>query len=166
MTAVASTPQFANPTLRMLGSGWQLSTIYRKSSGTYLTVNTGLDRVLSGRFENQRPNQILENTYLDRNSLNYLNSRAFAQPALGTIGNMRTYNILGPGTWQWDLGLSRIFQFRERETQKLEFRAEAFNLTNSLRMGSPTTNLNSNTFGQINSSSEARIMQFALKYSF
>ncbi|PYS53372.1 MAG: hypothetical protein DMG13_12825, partial [Acidobacteria bacterium] len=33
VTAVASTPQFANPTLHMLGTGWQLSTIYRQSSG-------------------------------------------------------------------------------------------------------------------------------------
>ena len=164
VTAVASTPQFANPTLRMLGTGWQLSTIYRQSSGTYLTISTGLDRVLSGQSANQRPNQVLENPFLDRNSLNYLNPRAFAQPAIGTIGNMRPANIVGPGTWQLDFGLSRIF--KPRETQKLEFRAEAFNVTNSLRKGNPNTTLNSNTFGQITTSSDARIMQFALKYSF
>ena len=164
VTAVASTPQFANPTLHMLGTGWQLSTIYRQSSGTYLTISTGLDRVLSGQSANQRPNQVLENPFLDRNSLNYLNPRAFAQPAIGTIGNMRPANIVGPGTWQLDFGLSRIF--KPRETQKLEFRAEAFNVTNSLRKGNPNTTLNSNTFGQITTSSDARIMQFALKYSF
>ena len=164
VTAVASTPQFANSTLRMLGSGWQLSTIYRKSSGTYLTVSTGLDRLLSGQAANQRPNQILGNPYLDKDSLNYLNPRAFAQPDNGTMGNMRPANIAGPGTWQLDLGLSRIFA--PREAQKLEFRAEGFNVTNSLRKGNPNTALNSNIFGQINTSSDARIMQFALKYSF
>jgi len=58
----------------------------------------------------------------------------------------------------------RIFQVRE--AHKMEFRAEAFNVTNSLIRGNPNTTLNSNTFGQINSSSDARIMQFALKYSF
>ena len=164
MTAVASTPRFANSTLRMLGSGWQLSTIYRKSSGTYLTVSTGLDRLLSGQAANQRPNQVLGNPFLDKDSLNYLNPRAFAQPELGTMGNMRPANIVGPGTWQLDLGLSRIFS--PREAQKLEFRTEAFNVTNSLRRGNPNTTLNGNTFGQINTSSDARIMQFALKYSF
>ena len=34
LTAVASTPQFANPALRRLGSGWQLSGIYRMSTGS------------------------------------------------------------------------------------------------------------------------------------
>jgi hypothetical protein len=158
--------------LRKLGSGWQLSTIYRAATGDYLTVYTGLDRALTGFAGNQRPVQILGNVYLNRGSVNLLNPNAFAQPDLGKIGNMRTGNIQGPGYWKLDLGLSRIFQ--PREGQKLEFRAEAFNVTNSLLRGDPATtslNLNSNTFGQITNSlvpgtSNARIMQFALKYSF
>jgi hypothetical protein len=85
---------------------------------------------------------------------------------------MRAANITGPGYWKLDLGLSRIFQ--PREGQKLEFRAEAFNVTNTLLRGDPTAtslNLSSPTFGQITNSlivgqSNARIMQFALKYSF
>ena len=48
----------------------------------------------------------------------------------------------------------------------MEFRAEAFNVTNSLRMNDPVTNLNSNTFGQVTSAKDPRIMQFALKYFF
>ena len=165
MTAVAKTPRFVNPTMRALVTGWQLSGIYRKSSGPWLTVTTGLDRALSGAAANQRPNQILGDPYGDRSSLTrYLNPSAFAQPNLGTIGNIRPFNIVSPGTWQLDLGLSRVFT--PREAQKMEFRAEAFNLTNSLIKGNPDTNLNSNTFGQINTSSNARIMQFALKYSF
>jgi hypothetical protein len=130
-----------------------------------LTINTGLDRLLSGDAGNQRPDQIVGDPYSDRNSVNrYLNPNAFTQPALGTIGNMRPYNIEGPGFWQFDVALSRNFQLRE--AQKLEFRGEAFNVTNSLRRGNPNTVLNSNTFGQINSSLAARIMQFAVKYSF
>jgi hypothetical protein len=164
LTAVASTPQFANSTMRMLGTGWQLSTIYGRSSGGFYTVSTGLDRLLDGQAGAQRPVQILGDPYLSRNSLKYLNPQAFAQPALGTIGNMGIYNIEGPGTWDLDLGLSRIFT--PREGQKLEFRAEAFNVTNSLRMGNPNLTLNSNIFGQINTALDARVMQFALKYSF
>ena len=164
LTAVASTPQFANPTLRVLATGWRLSGIYRWSTGGYMTLTSGLDRLLSGNASNQRPNQVLESPYGDRNSLNYLNPSAFAQPAMGAIGNMGTSNIQGPGSWQLDLALSRVFQIRE--TQKLEFRAEMFNVTNSLIRLNPSTGLNGNTFGQINSSRDARIMQFALKYSF
>ena len=63
------------------------------------------------------------------------------------------------------MALSRIFQVRE--AQRLEFRAEAFNVTNTARFGNPATNLNAlNTFGLITTSSDARVMQFALKYVF
>jgi hypothetical protein len=73
------------------------------------------------------------------------------------------------------MALSRVF--RVRENQNLEFRAEAFNVTNGLRKGNPgattaapfistVVNLNTNTFGQINTSGDARVMQFALKYVF
>ncbi len=167
-TAVASTPEFANRTLRLLATGWQLSGIYRWSTGPYLTILTGLDRLLSGRSQNQRPNQILENPFQDRDGLNYLNPNAFAQPALGTIGNMRPYNVEAPTFWQFDLGLSRTFQFKE--SQRLEFRAEAFNVTNSRRIATTIPErfrtLNNNTFGQIDFAADARIMQFALKYAF
>jgi hypothetical protein len=48
----------------------------------------------------------------------------------------------------------------------LEFRAEAFNLTNAFRMQDPVTNFNGSNFGQVTSAYDPRIMQFALKYLF
>jgi hypothetical protein len=90
---------------------------------------------------------------------------AFAQPALGTYGNSGRNSVLGPSSWGLDVALSRTFAIRE--AQRLEFRAEAFNLTNSTRFGNPGVNRNAtNTFGAINSSQDARVMQFALKYVF
>ena len=44
--------------------------------------------------------------------------------------------------------------------------AEAYNVTNSLRPGSPVATFNSSIFGQINTSGDPRLMQFALKYIF
>jgi hypothetical protein len=167
VTAVASTPQFANPTVRMLATGWRLSGIYRKSSGSWFTVIAGEDRALIGqaRAGTQRPVQVLGNPYGDRDSLtSYLNPNAFVRPEVGTVGNMRPGNVEGPGTWQLDFALSRMFSFRE--DQRLEFRGEAFNVTNSLRPGNPTANFRSGTFGQILTAREARIMQFVLKYVF
>jgi len=105
-----------------------------------------------------------------------LNPAAFALPALGTMGNMGTFNLRGPDFWQFDMALSRVF--RARENQNVEFRAEAFNVINGLRKGNPGATvatgaftstvvpLNTSTFGQINTSGDARVMQFALKYVF
>ncbi len=71
-------------------------------------------------------------------------------------------------------GRSAVLDMSERH--QIEFRAEAFNVTNSLRLGNPDTNLSSGTFGKITSSANpqglqtgnngGRVMQFALKYIF
>jgi hypothetical protein len=66
--------------------------------------------------------------------------------------------------WQFDMALSRAFQWNEN--QRLELRIEAFNVTNSLIRENPTTSFASNIFGQINSAADPRILQFALKYAF
>ena len=76
------------------------------------------------------------------------------------IGTLR-----GPGFWDWSQTVSRKFPVAER--QEIEFRAEAFNVTNSLRLGNPNVSLSGGQFGKIVSSSGGpRIMQFALKYIF
>ena len=126
-------------------------------------MTTSQDRALNS-ISGQRVNQTLAGPYGDKSVSNYLNPAAFAMPALGTLGNVGSGSIAGPGTWQLDAALSRTF--RLGETRKLEFRAEAFNLTNAFRMEDPDTVLNSNTFGQVISAKEPRIMQFALKYVF
>ena len=166
LTSVAETPQFANNKVRIVASGWRLSGIYRYTSGEWLTVTAGSDRALNG-IGGQRGDQILASPYDDRSarpSTNYLNRAAFALPALGTFGNVGRTSIEGPANWQFDAALSRIFRFRE--DQRLEFRAEAYNVTNSFRPGNPNTALNNSTFGQIRNAREPKIMQFALKYVF
>jgi hypothetical protein len=70
-----------------------------------------------------------------------------------------------------------IRKFRIRERQKLQVRGEAFNLTNSFRAGvappnllaggpGVSTTLGTQTFGQITSALDSRILQLAMKYVF
>jgi hypothetical protein len=162
-SSVASTPQFSGGLLRAAVSGWRLSPLIKILSGDFLSVTTSQDRALNG-MANQRVNQVLGNPYGNKTVSSYLNPAAFTLPALGTLGNLGKSNIAGPGTWQFDMALSRTFQIRESKT--VEFRAEAFNVTNSMRMNDPVTNFSSGAFGQVTSSLEPRIMQFALKYLF
>jgi hypothetical protein len=168
-SAVISTPQFSNRGLRALGSGWRISPILKILSGDYMTISSGQDRALTGTSGTyQRANQILVNPYGDKSVNNYLNPAAFEQPALGTLGNVGVASVRGPGFWQLDAALSRTFQVHE--AQRVEFRVEAFNLTNSFQMNDPTIGgvaaINSPLFGKVTTARDPRIMQFALKYVF
>jgi hypothetical protein len=109
----------------------------------------------------------LDNPFGDRSAgpgARYLNPAAFALPALGTFGNTGRNSIQGPGTWSLDAALSRVIPVREN--QRVEFRAEAYNVTNSFRPGNPNTTITNANFGVIRTSLEPRILQFALKYVF
>src|SRR5262249_31416403 len=98
-------------------------------------------------------------------NITWLNPAAFAQPDNGTFGNMGRSNVVGPGSIRIDMGLTR--EFRVRENQSVEFRAEAFNLPNHLNALNPATNLSTlSTFGLIRSAADPRILQLALKYVF
>src|SRR5262249_43964065 len=141
LSGVAETPVFSNSKLRAVGSGWRLSPILKILSGGYLSLSTTTDVALNG-MSPQQVSQVLGDPYGDKSPGNYLNPKAFALPDRGTLGNSGLGAIAGPGTWQFDVALSRTFQFNE--SQKVEFRAETFNLTNSLRLSDPITTLNSN----------------------
>ncbi|PYS31981.1 MAG: hypothetical protein DMG14_35745 [Acidobacteria bacterium] len=94
----------------------------------------------------------------------WLNRAAFANPAVGTIGNLTPGTARGPGSFNIDAGLSRIF--RINEAQRVEFRAEATNILNHTNFLNPSGALNSANFGRPQSSAPARVFQFALKYVF
>ena len=174
LSAVATTPQFSNLTLRRFAGSWKISPLYRFSSGAPLDVVSGVDQALNGvtvgssnSTLRQRPNQVLASGYQDTSgrplSL-WLNQNAYSLPQPGSYGNLGYDAVVGPHTWFFDMALSRTFTIREM--QRIEVRAEAFNVLNSFRPGPPSTTLNSNTFGQIRTALDPRIMQFALKYAF
>jgi hypothetical protein len=167
-TAVVRTPQFDNTALRIVASDWSVAGIYRISSGAPLTVTTGQDNALIGNPTRQRPNLIAgRDPYGDRSGrpgTTYLDRTAFEAPAPGTFGNHVRNSLRGLKTWSLDLALSRAFVVTQG--QRVEFRAEAYNVTNSFRPSNPGTALNSGTFGVIREAQDSRILQFALKYVF
>ena len=132
----------------------------------------GTDRALNGQLTTQRGNQILDDPFADQssnpqnNGIRFLNPLAFAIPALGTLGTAPRNSIRGPGYKNVDMALTRLFRFSTR--QNIEIRAEAFNVFNWFDWGTPSTALNSATFGQITSAvnNSARIAQLAVKYVF
>jgi hypothetical protein len=147
----------------MIAGNWRLSPILQLHSGSSFSIGTGVDTALDGL--STRANQVLASPYCAVRSRNcYITSSAFAPPAAGTFGNMGVDTILGPAYFDVDLALSREFVVREK--QKLQIRAEVFNIQNRVNFSNPNATLNSATFGQITADVAPRIMQGAIKYTF
>lgn len=164
LSTVYLLPQYSNNIARVLASGWQVAGIVRVLSGDYFSLSSGVDQALSGT-DDERPQQVLTNVFAPHRSINqWLNPAAFAQPALGTYGNMGPGTVEGPGFFGIDVNVTRRFTVHER--QALEVRGEAFNVLNHVNPLDPVTTLSSSTFGQIQAANDPRILQLALKYVF
>lgn len=89
----------------------------------------------------------------------------FTNPRSGTLGSLQQTPVSGPSLLFFDLSLIKRIQLYE--DLNLEFRAEAFNVLNRTNFNvSQTQNINSSSFGNITSTFDPRILQFAFKINF
>jgi hypothetical protein len=96
----------------------------------------------------------------------------FSVPAAGSIGNSGRNTFRGPGFFNTDISLVKKFRVTERVAAT--FRAEAYNLFNTVNFSPPSVNLQTpQSFGIIASTptgasnqSGARILQGALRIDF
>jgi hypothetical protein len=93
------------------------------------------------------------------------NSAFFTHPLAGTVGLLSLTPVDGPGYWNVDAALIKRTRFRER--LGLELRFEAFNIFNHTNFSVPNSlDINSTSFGKINSTFDQRIIQLAWKFTF
>ena len=150
--------------------GWQMNGILTFQTGIPLQIGNGGNNTQINS-NGQRPNnngQSGEKSGPIADRLNaYFDPTVFSQAGNFTFGNTsRTSpNLRAPGTHNLDFSMFKAFRFRERLTT--QFRAEAYNFTNSPTWASPNTTVTSvGTFGTINSASGQRTLQLALKLNF
>jgi hypothetical protein len=170
------------PTVGSLGfvgrhilNGWTTSGILSQHAGYPFSVNANGDRNEDGTV-NDRADLVAVNPYLPGNRdhaaklQEWFNTSAFANPALGSDGNTSRNFLRGPRFVNFDFALVRSFSMPFgpfKEGQKLNFRAEAFNLLNHPNFDNPDAAIGDGPqFGRILSAESPRIMQVALKYSF
>jgi hypothetical protein len=99
---------------------------------------------------------------------NWFNGCAFMAQTAGTLGNEHRNQLFGPHQRHVDFSLSKEFPIWE--ATKLQFRAEAFNITNTPNFAIPSSaTVGVTTMNQITSTSTGynpRELQFALKLLF
>jgi len=150
--------------------GWQSNGIVSLQTGRPLTISSGIDNSYSG-IGADRVDQVGNPHFTtDRNKaaqiLQWFNTAAFAINAPGTFGNTGRGILIGPGLINADLSVFKKIAMPYKEGHSLEFRAEAYNATNRVNLGTPNTNRSSGTFGRIVSAGDPRIVQFGLRYAF
>jgi hypothetical protein len=171
LTASIQSPRLDSLAMRAVFSDWRLVGGFRKTTGPWLTINTGADIALNGQAGTQRANQVLDDPYGDMSinpangGMRFLNPLAFSQPLAGTLGTSVRNSVRGMGTRSLDMSLTRVI--RVTGTQDVEVRVDAFNAFNWFQWNQPATALNNlATFGQITTAGAPRILQFAIKYRF
>jgi outer membrane receptor protein involved in Fe transport len=155
--------------LQSVAGGWLASGIATLRSGMPFSVSSGVDNSFSGIGADRA--DLIGDPYLDPNRSRaaliqqYFNPAAFRTNTAGTFGTAPRNFMRGPGAWNLDLALMKTFALREH--YNLQFRAEFFNALNRANLNSPyAVQSNASRFGRIESASDGRIMQFALKLSF
>ena len=155
--------------------GWELSGIGYLYSGLHYTATAssfsqdpaGLG--LNGNtFSGARPDLVGDPQQGAPNTISqWFNTSAFAFVPSGEIrpGDEKRGAIVGPPTVRWDANLYKNTNLTERVS--LQFRAEAFNVTNHTNFNTfLSTRFGSSLFGKIGSARDPRILQLALKLVF
>jgi hypothetical protein len=151
----------ANKLVDAVLGGWQLSGVFSKVTGEPLTVTTSGGLTNAGGAD--RPNRIRDGALpaSERTIDRWFDVGAFTVQPQYTYGNSGRNILNGPGTTNLDFSLAKYFNITERF--RLQFRAEAFNASNTPAFGNPNANITGAGVGQITSAGEPRRVQFGLK---
>ncbi|MDX2042048.1 MAG: carboxypeptidase-like regulatory domain-containing protein [Acidobacteriota bacterium] len=146
--------------------GWQLTTTNRWYSGRQLIFTQNLR--VSGSPKLNNPTLGPNGAWFDKSVFSALPQGTNADPASVARTNPYTYDgVVGPGTGQLDMTLSK--GFRIREGWKFEFRVEAYNAFNQINWDNPVVDFNNANFGKVISKRPGYIgreIQYGFKLSF
>ena len=149
-----------------IGGGWQIAGILRAQSGSPIAVTQATNLNAFAGFGIQRPNRLADPTLPSgqRSTARWFDTAAFSQAAQFTIGNSSRNPVAGPGYKTLDVTLGKTFIISEHF--RAEFRAEAFNATNTPPLGNPNGSFGNPGFGTITTALDPRVFELVLKLQF
>ncbi len=150
----------------MLAGGWQVAGIVRAQSGSPIAVTQQPNLNAFAGFGIQRPH-LLRDPNLQSGSRatgRWFDTSAFAAASQFTLGSSSRNPVRGPGFRTIDLMVGKSFALTER--LRAEFRAEAFNTTNTPQLGNPNGAFGTVAFGTITAAFDPRVYELVLKIHF
>jgi len=154
--------------IRYIFGDWETNGIISLQSGRGLSAISGRDNSQSGTNQDRADIvgdwQLPSDRSRDEAIAQWFNIAAFAQNAPGTFGTSGRNIVRGPGEATVDFGLVKSIPFSG--SWKMQFRAEFFNLLNTVNLGNPNMNASSAQFGRITSAGNPRVIQLALRLMF
>jgi hypothetical protein len=146
-------------------SGWQIAGLVRVQAGDTVPVSQATNNNSSLGFAVQRPNRVGNpNGFAGSTVSKFFDTAAFTNAAQFVIGNSSRNPVRGPGLQNADLMIGKTFRLTERAN--LEFRAEAFNVSNTPPLNDPNGNFGNAAFGSITSAGNPRVFEFVAKVHF
>lgn len=152
--------------VRTVAGGWQLNSIMTIQSGAPIPLLAS--GIVGG---GNRPNVVpgVSDIPTNQSLSQWFNTAAFAPPAAYTYGNAaRTLSdIRSDRVFNTDFSIFKNFEFHEK--YRLQFRTEAFNLTNTPTFEVPGTTVGTLNFGVVSATAffpKPRVVQFGLRLQF
>jgi outer membrane receptor protein involved in Fe transport len=145
--------------------GWQVNAVATWQTGLPFNITNATARVNTGGGD--RPNLVGEAELDDPDHTRWFNTAAFAAQPINTIGDAVVARNFLHGPSQRRLDLSLFKDFALPRNARLQFRVEAYNVTNAVNFANPNGALGNAAFGTITATNGTpRQMQFALKLLF
>jgi hypothetical protein len=142
-----------HPVANAILGGWITSHIFMWNSGSFLRFG---QMIVNG-------DPVISNPTRER----WFNTSVFQapQPYTPRTNPWQYEGLTGPRYWNLDSTISKNFQLSERF--RMEFRLEAYNLTNSFMPSNPDVNIYSSLFGRsTGQANTGREMQYTLRVHF
>jgi hypothetical protein len=168
-----------NPTgaLGYIAKDWNLSGIWVWSTGMPESVTNcmgpppcpmgGNQSGIGGWRGPDAPDQTGSPNNGPKTVTEWFNTSAFTLQTANTLGNSKRNAVIGPSEKHLDLSVTKDFPLYE--AMKLQFRADAFNASNTPSLGEPGSSLNGGGWGEITSMANTytpREFQISLRLSF
>ncbi len=151
--------------------GWQIAGIGTFQSGRPFTITDGEFSAVLVSTTNPRPNLAPGATLEDQTTSgsvedrldNYLNRGAFVSAGTA-FGTLARNSVIGPPQRRIDMSVSKSTRLT---SGSLEFRLEAYNVTNTPTFRNPARDISAANFGQITRTRGGpRVIQLGVKYRF